>query len=187
MANHECRQDHTRFQRRCAARNIANVREVYGAFRPMLIQNDPKLYFHNMHSSSSSSIRRNRLERLACAGAHSAPDPMSFSVRRKGSMWVARVGEELTSFGPECWRRSPLPYATAHARVLHNIRSTPTDVDPKLCFHTMHSLSSCGISGVSRGSATKQGGTASRCRGTFCTRRAHQLPTMRRLGSSVPS
>ena len=52
----------------------------------------------------------------------------------------------------------------------HKIRSTPTDVDPKLYFYTMHSFSSCGISAVSR--ATKQAGTASRCRGAFCTRPA---------------
>ena len=31
------------------------------------------------------------------------------------------LAEKLALFGPECWRHSPLPYVTAHTRVLHNI------------------------------------------------------------------
>ena len=73
--------------------------------------------------------------------------------------------------------------------MLHNIRSTPTNVDPKLYFHTMHSFWSCAINAVSRRSATKQVGTASRCRDALCTRRVHRLPRTCWLspGSSVPS
>ena len=48
------------------------------------------------------------------------------------------------------------------------------------CTHTTHSFLSCGFGAVSRRAATKQAGTASRCRGALCTCRAHRLPTTRR-------
>ena len=57
--------------------------------------------------------------------------------------------------------------------------------DPKLSTATKL-FSSGGRSAVTRRSATKQAKRSSRCRGAFCTRRAHRLTTPRRLRSESP-